>query len=207
MKALILALALGLAALGIGPLHQAAHQGDIDAIKQLVSEGMDPDIRDTRGLTAMHYAVLDGKVRAIRELINAGADVDARIDPSLASKPKQRQSPGKKLPKQAQGVTAMQIAAAQGEIEALKVLIEEGADVNARNVQKLTALHMAVAENRMKAVEILLDAGADPDLTDHRGRTVLTRAAQEGSYRAVSMLVDAGADPNMGAGGRGWTLR
>ena len=161
MKALLLALALGLAALGLGPLHQAAHQGDIDAIKQLVSEGMDPDTRDARGLTALHYAILQGKIDAIRALVDSGADVDAGIDPELAPKPEPGQEPTEKLPKQIIGSTPLQLAAIQGKIKAMKALIKAGADINARNARKLTALHMAVAEGRLEVARFLLDEGAD----------------------------------------------
>ena len=202
MKALLLALALGLAALGLGPLHQAAHQGDIDAIKQLISEGMDPDTRDARGLTALHYAILQGKIDAIRALLDSGADVGAGIDPELAPKPEPGQEPPEKLPKSVNGITPLQLAAIQGKIKAMKALIKAGADINARNAQKLTALHLAIGEGRLEVARFLLDEGADPEAVDRRNRSPLATAALRGHLDIASLLIDAGADPDARTDGK-----
>ena len=78
----------------------------------------------------------------------------------------------------------------------MQVLLEAGADLEARDGNGRTALHSASAaiEGR-EAVEFLLHAGADLEARDGSGRTALHIAALESeSPRSVGFLLDAGAD-------------
>ena len=66
-------------------------------------------------------------------------------------------------------------AAAAGRLDAVRLLVELGFDVNAKGRSDLandqpwqTALHEAVAVNDTDMVTLLLASGADPDLRDHR---------------------------------------
>lgn len=56
-------------------------------------------------------------------------------------------------------MTALHIAAASGYVQLAQVLIDSGADVNARTVNFTTPLSFAVVNNHTEAVELLRDAG------------------------------------------------
>ena len=57
-----------------GPLHRAAADGDIDALKSAIQAGEELDGTDRRGMTALHKAAANGRVKAARLLLHKGAD-------------------------------------------------------------------------------------------------------------------------------------
>ncbi|KAH0542444.1 hypothetical protein FGG08_003199 [Glutinoglossum americanum] len=87
--------------------------------------------------------------------------------------------------------------AAESENEAMvRLLVERGADVGARNRDGWTALHMA-AHNKNEAVaRLLLEKGADVNAEYRRGRTALHLAIINGDEAVVQLLLEKGADVN-----------
>jgi len=86
-------------------------------------------------------------------------------------------------------------AAADGEIERVKLLISEDADVNVKNSQGLTPLHYAAFEGHKDIVELLLAHGADVNVGDaNYNRTALQFAMQSNQREIVQLLVSKGAD-------------
>ncbi len=95
-----------------------------------------------------------------------------------------------------QGVTPLMNAAAIGSLDAMKLLIERGAEVNAQNAFGSTAL-MWSARDAQK-VRFLLAHGADVNKATKTGRTALTIAALSNpSAETVHMLLERGADPSL----------
>ncbi|PIG69615.1 hypothetical protein AARAC_002762 [Aspergillus arachidicola] len=89
-------------------------------------------------------------------------------------------------------------AAAMGDIEICRILINAGADVDAPSGLGLrtTALRRALIGGHLDCVGILLDAGADPNLAVH-GKAPLHLACEVlDSYQSVKVLLDAGAQVN-----------
>ena len=72
----LLCLCLLLAALpaSAGPLHRAAADGDIDALKSAIQAVEELDGTDRRGMTPLHKAAANGRVKAARLLLRKGAD-------------------------------------------------------------------------------------------------------------------------------------
>jgi uncharacterized protein YoaH (UPF0181 family) len=73
-------------------------------------------------------------------------------------------------------------------IEAIKMLMEKGVDVNAANDQGQTAMHFAALTGREKVIEFLYENGAKLDVKDKRGRTpydVATGVGNGGNAEAV----------------------
>jgi ankyrin repeat protein len=88
-----------------------------------------------------------------------------------------------------------------GHVEAAKLLMERGADVNAlsRNDQIQTAaIHAAAASQtdettRFELVKLALEHGADPDLPQGSGFRAIDAARQNGDSRVERLLVEHGA--------------
>jgi ankyrin repeat protein len=77
------------------------------------------------------------------------------------------------------------------DVPAVKKLIENGADVNARDEEGNTPLILASFYASPKCVALLLDNGADANVANEDGVTALIRAAT--NYEKARLLVDAGA--------------
>jgi ankyrin repeat protein len=87
-------------------------------------------------------------------------------------------------------------AAMRGDNAAVRTLITQGADVNARQGDGSTALHWAVYKGNMAMVEALIAAGADVKAATREGATPLSLASVNGDAAALAALLKAGADPN-----------
>ena len=86
--------------------------------------------------------------------------------------------------------------AREGDVEALRALIAQGADVDGRESDETTPLHWAVYENEADAVDALIAADADVQAVSREGATPLSLAALNGDARVIAALLDAGADVN-----------
>jgi ankyrin repeat protein len=90
------------------------------------------------------------------------------------------------------GITALMYAAEVGSVDAMRVLIGHGADVNAQNDFGSTALMWAASDP--SKVRLLLDHGAQVNLTARSGRTALIIAAfTNPSAEVVRLLLAKGA--------------
>lgn len=88
-------------------------------------------------------------------------------------------------------------AAERDDLDAVKELLREGADVNAAQADGMTALHWAAVRNHPEMVEILLYAGATVRArTRLGGYSPLHLAARNGSTGTALLLLEAGADPD-----------
>jgi ankyrin repeat protein len=86
------------------------------------------------------------------------------------------------------------VAARSGATDVVRVLLEHGADVNARTQDGRTALMGAAfsESGRPVTVKLLLDRGADPNAKSGQ-LTALTLAKNRGAVEIVRMLTAAGA--------------
>lgn len=81
--------------------------------------------------------------------------------------------------------------------ELLKLLLDFGADPNARNAKGSTPLLLAAEVGHIKALRALLDDDADPNISNTGGTTALHRAAQSGHVACINLLVKKGANMNI----------
>src|SRR5215475_678312 len=98
--------------------------------------------------------------------------------------------------KDAGGSTALHHAAGYGPVGNLQLLIDKGADVNAKNRRGSTPLHWAIHDEAK--VRLLLSKGANVNAKQAQGRAPLYLAAMLGkSVPTMRLLFTRGADPNL----------
>jgi ankyrin repeat protein len=101
------------------------------------------------------------------------------------------------------GDTLLHVAAAAFDAKLARALVEEGADLRARNRRGAEPLHYACDANTWspraqgETVAYLLSAGADPNALDKSGVAPLHRAVRTRATSAVRALLEAGADPRL----------
>ncbi|KAI1126751.1 acyl transferase/acyl hydrolase/lysophospholipase [Nemania abortiva] len=90
---------------------------------------------------------------------------------------------------------AARLTSKAGDGNTLQDLVDQGADVNAKDHEGETALFKAAKGGHEAAVMLLLDAGAIAGSRWDSGRTPLAFAAQNGHEHLVQILLEYGADP------------
>lgn len=142
-------------------LMTAARTGDAEAVRVLLVRGADPNLRDGfRGQTALMWAAARNNAGAVHALAELGADVRAKTGTAA------RAPLGNRLfyAPPPTGFTALLFAARGGHVEAVRVLLAAGADVDDTLSDGQSALVVAVANANWELAGYLLDRGADPNL-------------------------------------------
>ncbi len=93
--------------------------------------------------------------------------------------------------------SALLDAAARGDRARVSVLLQAGADPDARDRKGRPALLLAVSSGRLDAVRALLRGGAVPNAATRSGWTPLHGAAEGGGVEIARALLDADADPDL----------
>ncbi|XP_069695751.1 fibronectin type 3 and ankyrin repeat domains protein 1-like isoform X2 [Periplaneta americana] len=161
--------------MGMSPLMQAAARGDPQMVNLMLSAGADVNVTSVgSGRTALMIACFRGDTDIARQLRERGARWDIR-DRS--------------------GCTALHYAVDGSQTETLDLALEEGADIEARDVEEWTPLMRGVVlESAVPILKKLLESGAKFDCVDRHGQTCLMQAVLSGRQDVVKLLVDSGAD-------------
>lgn len=133
----------------------------------------DVNAEDEDGVIPLVTACRVGDARLVRLLLGAGADVNAAC--SFDS------------------YTALHAAACEGHAECCRLLLEHGANPNARNFVGMTPLYVAALEGAADCCEVLLEHGADVNAKDDDGETALDLATENGDSACCRVLLAHGA--------------
>jgi ankyrin repeat protein len=190
-------------------LVEAVKARDKDAVRSLLNQRVDVNLRQPDGATALHWAVhwndLDTADLLIRALANVSATNDYGTTPlSLACTNGSAlmvekllvagANPNAALPT---GETVLMTCAHTGNVEAVKLLLGHGADVNAKESRRgQTALTRAVAEKHADVAKVLIEHGAEAHVRTNGGFTPLLFAARVGDVESAKLLLEGGADVN-----------
>jgi len=150
-----------------------------------------------------HINHSNSSAEIIRTLLDAGANMTlTTVDGTTPLMAAAGLGPSTYTPTEPRGLRS------PGGEEAVRVLLEAGADINARNEADFTALHGAAFRGLNEIVQILVDNGADIDARDFRGRTayrLAEGAKQSFQFQAwpetAELLSDLGADIRLGIPG------
>lgn len=92
------------------------------------------------------------------------------------------------------GVTALHDASRIGNVEIVRYLLQNGADVHSKSYKGFTALHAAAGSGKNAVVKILIEEGADVNEKAKDNVTALHWAAMEGNLETVKLLLNNGAE-------------
>ena len=96
------------------------------------------------------------------------------------------------------GVPLLNIAARKGELNIVRYLLIEGAQVNYQADDRGTSpLIDSIMAKQHDLAEALIKAGADPNIRSKDGQTALVIAVGAGDEKSVETLLKAGADPDI----------
>ncbi|XP_065910855.1 uncharacterized protein [Dysidea avara] len=91
------------------------------------------------------------------------------------------------------GRTPLMMAARNNHPEIVKMLVDKGTDLNARDKDGRSALNIALCEGNEESAGALITAGADIKITDNDGNTMLMCAARGGCTEVASDLLNTGS--------------
>ncbi|KAL9637688.1 MAG: hypothetical protein Q9164_002040 [Protoblastenia rupestris] len=187
-------------------LHCAAESGTLVGISELLSTGLDVDIRDATGRTPLICATASRHLLAMQLLLQRGAQVDAISNQHYTSlryavmweHPSEvvltlLENGANKEIRSGSGLTVLHHAAIMNLEEVLRLLLDHGAEIDATQQRGANALHFAVEKNHFSIVQILLRRGANVDAQTQDGTTPLHKAAEHGADKIVRMLLKQGA--------------
>jgi uncharacterized protein len=151
----------------------AAAVGRLPRLRELLDR--DPALANAwagDGFFPLGLACFFGQPQAARMLLEAGAD------PRAAARNPMR-------------VTALHAAAAARLTDVARALLDNGADVDARQQAGYTALHAAAQHGDAELVELLLSRGADPALRSDDGQDAAGHAREKGNHDLAERLAAA----------------
>lgn len=208
---------------GYAPLHTAARSRNSDIVKLLLEHKADPNLPDSDGMSPLVHAVMRNHVPSIEALLAAGADVERETkqgytplevaigeDQLFAARAlinggakadvtsgKQKITPlmlvASRLSPQAR---ATHLAAGPTPVDIAELLIDRGAQVDAKSAAGVTALMVAAGHNNAPMIGLLLGKGANPALKNNVGKTALDVARDARNEVAVSALQLLATPPN-----------
>lgn len=145
--------------------------------KDLIEKAMNKPSKAQQKLNDKLYdAAMKGKVEQVKKLLEKGANPNSHSG-------RRYETPL---------MAAMQSLDKKQRIELMKILINAGADVNARNRSYSTALHYNFYKDSVDKLKLLIQSGADVNARNMYGRTPLFGAREE----QVKLYISAGADVN-----------
>jgi ankyrin repeat protein len=160
---------------GTTPLMLAAASGITDAVQVLLGHGADVNATESAyGQTATMFAAALNRSDVIRLLAADGANLDITSEVHALHSGGERERragrPGRGSPSRMGGNTALHLAAREGQMAAVRALVEVGASVNQVSaLDEMSAMTTAIMNSHFDVGKFLLDAGADPSLASDWG--------------------------------------
>lgn len=188
------------------PLHFAAAMGNTKAVKTLLSFNADVDVGTCTGHFCLYFqceevrhtplslAVEGNHLEAMTALIQGGADVKKQIYDA---------NPSRHFNRELKEDILCRAIRTKASIEAIEMLLNNGADVNSFAKNLDSPLNLAIKlHSGLQMIELLLSRKPDPNWLDSQGQPALHLAIEAGSSTGdicavVKALLNAGANPHL----------
>jgi len=144
----------------------AANGGELDTVRSCIEQGVNSNARNASGDVAMYFAAGKGSVDVINYLLKRGGEVDAESHNRS----------------ELWGETPLMYAVRNKRKEAIKVLIENGADIQHEAKDKSSPLSLATANGLASYLKQCVDA-LKPTTADEK-----TAAAAAAKAAAAAIL-------------------
>jgi ankyrin repeat protein len=154
-------------------LMTAARTGKADAVHRLIRRGANVNARETStGQTALMWAAHRNNAEAVKALLEVETDLDARTEKAAPAGAAMAGGQSTFAAPAPTGFSALMFAARAGALDAVRVLLEAGADINQTLSDGQNVLVVATANAHWQLADLLLDKGADPN-ADQAGWSAL----------------------------------
>ncbi len=121
----------------------AAYLGDVAKVKEFIDAGADVNTKGPHGWLPLHYAAFLNHIDVAKLLIAAGTSLEAPTDDS----PYWTDDVGQ---------PALYYAIEQGPANMVNLLVDGGADVNAKHPNGTTPLYVAICRGKSEVVRLLI---------------------------------------------------
>lgn len=152
------------------PLYKAVSTGRVELVKLLLKSGAETLHGNVKGETLLHVAARNSDVSIMELLLKAGIKVNTG-------------GPTFRRP-----LHEAARSSSPNSLEAIKLLVANGAEVNVRDKTNSTPLHEVVTKepsaSMLEEVKFLLEHGANPNLKNEEGKTPLELTKEQKQWRA-----------------------
>nr|XP_061826937.1 ankyrin repeat domain-containing protein 50 [Nerophis lumbriciformis]XP_061826939.1 ankyrin repeat domain-containing protein 50 [Nerophis lumbriciformis] len=197
------------AAAAVTPLLAAAAMGHMKTVSRLLFWGAAVDAIDYEGRTALSLAAARGSTDVVRALLERGLDENHKDDlgwtPLHAAACEGHRAVCAALTQQGsmarvgemdiEGRTALILAAQEGHLSAVRLLLDRRSPIDHRAYDGHSALSAALLEGHAEVAELLMRRGADTDVRDAEGRPLLYLLVLEDRLDMATVLIEKGGVP------------
>ena len=162
-------------------LYRAAQEGWFEIVHFLIGQGADVNTKNRQGDPILFDVIENGDEKIARLLLEYEAK------------------------SKSDGTTALHIACSYPTRALVRLVLDYGAYIDAKDPSGQTPLYLATVGNFPSIVKLLLEEGARPNIIISGRRTALYKSGDNDTSDIVELLLRYGADPDLGYGRLGET--